>query len=263
MLDSANDFNPFIVAICFYMLVFLIAEFTRKLVDGFVTAGSLLYYFLLEAIATAQMCSCVYENAVIIRHYGQLGFFFAVYSLLFVASTMNRGAFVSPLPPIELFYKNTISLGRFLVTIAGQIVGGFSAYRVARNLWYWSLNLSTDHAVFYKNTSCEIAYKVPFVFVLSFEVIGCFLMRFILCRIPAHSKKLITPAVISAFLTFALLVLGVPGLNPTVASSRLQGCDGLDTSWFILTYWICPAIGWMLSVLNDERIIGSVERKEK
>lgn len=36
----------------------------------------------------------------------------------------------------------------------------------------------------------------------------------------------------------ALAVIGVPGLNPVVASSRLQGCPGLDLQWFIMLYWL-------------------------
>ncbi|KAL3994273.1 putative integral membrane protein [Acanthocheilonema viteae] len=261
MSGTEFDFYPLIVATCFYLSVFVIAELTRKLIDKYETPGSLLYHFLMEIIATAQMCTCVYENALIIGHYGLLGFFFTVTLLIFSGGVMNREAFVSPLPPIELYYKGIFPLKRLLVTIAGQMIGGYSAYRIARNLWYWSLNLSPDHALFYELTSCKFSYKVPFMFVPSFEVFGCFLMRYILLRIPANFKIFMVPIVVSAFLTFALILVGVPGLNPTIVSSRLQGCDGLDTIWFILTYWICPTIGWMLSVFMDDRKIPVVGKK--
>ncbi|EFO26588.1 hypothetical protein LOAG_01892 [Loa loa] len=261
MSSTELNFYPLLVAVCFYLSVFVIAELTRKLVDKYGTAGSLLSYFLMEMIATAQMCTCVYENAVIIRHYGLLGFFFTVAILIFSGGIMNREAYVSPLTPIELYYKGALPLKRLLITVTGETVGGYSAYRVARNLWYWSLNLSSDHAFFYELKSCELIYKVPFMFVPSFEMVGCFLMRYILCRIPKNAKKYIAPTVVSAFLTLALLVVGVPGLNPTVASSRLHGCDGLNTVWFILTYWICPVIGWMLSAFIDDRKITVTGKK--
>uniref|UniRef100_A0A915PW58 Aquaporin n=1 Tax=Setaria digitata TaxID=48799 RepID=A0A915PW58_9BILA len=253
MQSATVDLHPLFVAICFYLSVFIIAELTRKFVDKYEVPGSLLFCFLMEVIATAQMCTCVYENAVIIRHYGLLGFFFTVALLIFSGGIMNREAFVSPLVPIELYCKGTLPLKRLIVTLVGEMVGGYSAYRIARNLWYWSLNLSSDHAIFYKSTSCELVYKVPFMFVPAFEVFGCFLMRYILCRIPANFKKFVAPAVVSGFLTSALLFVGVAGLNPTVASSRLQGCEGLNTVWFVMTYWICPVIGWMLSALIDNR----------
>lgn len=256
------DFGPLMIAISFYACVFVLAELTRMIVDRYVRAATLPYYFCIEAIATAQMCTCVYENAVIIRHYGPWGFFFMVTVILFAGSTMNRGAFVSPLVPIEMFYFKSIGLDRFLTVISAEAVGGYSAFRIARQLWYFSLSLANEHAVNYK-AACAFSYKIPFVFVLFFEVIGCFLMRTILSRVPDNSKRYAAPAVVSAFLTIALVFVGVIGLNPTVASSRMHGCEGLNTQWFILAYWVCPVIGWMSSAIVDNRNRATILDKQK
>ena len=43
-----------------------------------------------------------------IRHYGAPGFFAAVFGLLLVTSRFNRGAYVSPMTPIELFMFNAM-----------------------------------------------------------------------------------------------------------------------------------------------------------
>lgn len=51
----------------------------------------------------------------------------------------------------------------------------------------------------------------------------------------------------------ALYYIGVPGLNPVTASSRLQGCPGLDLQWFIITYWVAPVFGWLLASTLDGR----------
>lgn len=45
----------------------------------------------------------------------------------------------------------------------------------------------------------------------------------------------------------------MPGLNPVVTSSRLQGCAGLDYQWFIMTYWCCPVVGWLLATCLDPK----------
>lgn len=45
----------------------------------------------------------------------------------------------------------------------------------------------------------------------------------------------------------------MPGLNPVTASSRLQGCPGLDLQWFIITYWVAPVFGWLLASTLDGR----------
>uniref|UniRef100_A0A914RQG2 Aquaporin n=1 Tax=Parascaris equorum TaxID=6256 RepID=A0A914RQG2_PAREQ len=257
MLRTDIDFGPIFIATSFYLTVFVIAELTRKIVDRladcailflltpsssaiqvlYVAYNTRLYYFFIEAVATSQMCACVYENAVIIRHYGPMGFFFAVTSVLFAGGFTNRGAFVSPLKPIEMFYHGSIGFDRLLSVVAGEALGGYSAYRVARQLWYWSLNIAADHAINYGNTRCAFAYK--------------------------SSVRYATPAVTSAFLTFSLAYIGVSGLNPTVASSRMHGCDGLSTQWFILTYWVCPTVGWMLSTIVDSKWKALISRKEE
>uniref|UniRef100_A0A1I7ZGI7 DUF2842 domain-containing protein n=1 Tax=Steinernema glaseri TaxID=37863 RepID=A0A1I7ZGI7_9BILA len=82
-------------------------------------------------------------------------------------------------------------------------------------------------------------------------------------RIPVNSKQYVVPIVISSFLSFALVYIGVPGLNPTVASSRLQGCSGLTTQWFLFTYWLCPAVGWMAAAHLDRRSKAKPSKKKK
>uniref|UniRef100_A0A0M3HRD5 Aquaporin n=1 Tax=Ascaris lumbricoides TaxID=6252 RepID=A0A0M3HRD5_ASCLU len=300
MLRTDIDIGPIFIATSFYLTVFVIAELTRKIVDRYVAYNTLLYYFLIEAVATSQMCTCVYENAVIIRHYGPIGFFFAVTSVLFAGGFTNRGAFISPLKPIEMFYYGSIRVplnvsariearaygrvqphhsalckadlqtrtkgfrfDRLLSVVAGEALGGYSAYRVARQLWYWSLSIAADHAINYESTRCAFAYKVPFPYAFTFEIFGAFLLRSILTRLPKSSVRYATPAVISAFLTFSLAYIGVSGLNPTVASSRMQGCDGLSTQWFILTYWVCPTVGWMLSAIVDNKWRALISKKKE
>lgn len=77
-----------------YLTIIFIAEISRRLVDlAGVRKNSNLYIFLIELIAVAQQCTCVYENGVIIRHYGPTGFFFAVFGILLVTSRFNRGAY--------------------------------------------------------------------------------------------------------------------------------------------------------------------------
>ncbi|VDM85979.1 unnamed protein product [Strongylus vulgaris] len=63
-------------------------------------------------------------------------------------------------------------------------------------------------------------------------------MRLIIPNLPIRGKSYTVAATVAAFLSFALVYVGVPGLNPVVASSRMFGCDGLDTQWFIALYWV-------------------------
>ncbi|KIH51319.1 hypothetical protein ANCDUO_18596 [Ancylostoma duodenale] len=106
--SDISFYYPAISAVIYYITVFTIAEITRKVLEKTVHKSSSFYVFAVELIATAQMCTCVYENSVMVKYYGPLAFFFTVTSLLTVGSFMNRGAFVSPLAPIEAFYYGII-----------------------------------------------------------------------------------------------------------------------------------------------------------
>lgn len=84
--------------------------------------------------------------------------------------------------------------------------------------------------------------------------------------------------------TLALVYVGVPGLNPVVASSRLFGCEGIDTQWFIAIYWvsaqcyscrlnfcdalifplqICPVIGWLSAAALQKSMTKKATKKLK
>lgn len=61
-MEVPAKWSPMFVCTVYYLLVFFFAETARKVVDLSVKKGTLFYTFLIELIATAQMCTCVYEN---------------------------------------------------------------------------------------------------------------------------------------------------------------------------------------------------------
>nr|CDJ81492.1 CBN-AQP-10 protein [Haemonchus contortus] len=243
---DTSFYYPCVTAVIYYITVFTIAEIARKVLDKFVHKSSSLYVFAIELIATAQMCTCVYENSVMVKYYGPMAFFFTVTSLLTVGSFMNRGA------PTRL-----------LVLLSAEAIGGYSAFRLARTLWYHTLSYSTVHFENFTNSACALNYKIAFPLVICFEIIGCFLLRIILPNLPLRGKSYTVSAVVAAFLSFALIYVGVPGLNPVVASSRLFGCEGLDTQWFIAVYWICPVFGWMAAAALEKSMVKKAPKKLK
>ena len=212
------------------------------------------------------MCTAVFENALVIRKYGNIGFFLVVIALQLSGNFLNRGAYVSPLPVIEQFLNSKIRPDKFLALLSAQTIGGYSAFRLANALWYYSLNYSADHFQLFEHLPCAIVYKVPYSYAFLNELVGSFLLRYIINRLPNSSKFYITPALVASLLTFSLSFIGIPGLNPVVTSSRLQGCPGLDLQWFMITYWVCPAIGWLLAAQLDKNSKargGSKKEKQK
>lgn len=90
---TIQQLYPAFIAITFYLVVIFLAELSRKVVDLFAKKNTTLYFFLIELIAVAQQCTCVYENGIIIRYFGPIGFACAVFGILVVTSRFNRGAF--------------------------------------------------------------------------------------------------------------------------------------------------------------------------
>jgi len=260
---TIQQFYPAFIAVTFYLVIIFLAELSRKIVDYFVKKNTNLYIFLIELIAVAQQCVCVYENGVIIRHYGVVGFFCAVVGILIVTSRFNRGAYISPLMPLELWYYNLVGTDKLLTVLAAQSIGGYSAFRIANSLWYYTLDYSSDHLWLYRNLPCSINYKVPFLYAFVFEILACFLIRILVSRTSEKYKRFIVPIIFASFLSFALNYIGIPGLNPVTASSRLQGCPGLDLQWFMITYWIAPVVGWLSGAFIDRRLKLSKEGKNK
>ncbi|CAJ0945919.1 unnamed protein product, partial [Mesorhabditis belari] len=236
--------------IVFYVGVFTFAWLTRRFIDVLGAKyfrkfkDSDLYVFLMEFIATAQMCTCVYENGIIVKHFGWQGFGTIVAILLFAGSFFNRGAFVNPLVPIELFYYGVMTWQRTFITLAAQCLGGWAAFRLAMNLWFWSADYSLDHALAL-DPNCTLRYKIGPEFVILWELVGTFLLRTGIAMMPLKLKTLGVPVMVAGFLSFAMVWVGIPALNPLVVSSRLWGCRGVDDQWFILYYWIIPLIGWL------------------
>ncbi|KAJ1351050.1 hypothetical protein KIN20_006987 [Parelaphostrongylus tenuis] len=261
--SDVSFYYPLISAVAFYITVFLMAEITRKVLDRTVQKSSSLYVFTIELIATAQMCTCVYENSVMVKYYGAMAFFFTVTSLLTVGSFVNRGAFVNPLAPVEAFYYGIIGASRLLLLLAAEAIGGLSAFRLARSLWWYSLSYSTAHLQNFTDSKCTLNYKIAFPLVIAFELVGSFLLRLIIPNLPVRGKSYTVSAVVAAFLSFALVYVGVPGLNPVVASSRLFGCDGIDTQWFIIVYWLCPVIGWLSAAALEKSMAKKIMIKSE
>lgn len=57
-----EEVSPAAVSVIYYLIVFILAQISRKAIDYVVKRNTLIYLFLIELIATIQMCTCVYEN---------------------------------------------------------------------------------------------------------------------------------------------------------------------------------------------------------
>ncbi|CAB3404522.1 unnamed protein product [Caenorhabditis bovis] len=263
---QGSYFLPLYSALAYYTFVFALGEIARILVSKYAPKSGNTRLFLIEMIGTVQMCTCVYENGIIVKYYGLNAFFIVVGLLLTAGSVFNRGALGNCAPVFEDFYFNKISSTKLLALISAQLIGATFASRLAYAIWTFTSNLSTVHMENALNTECILNYHQPAGTVIAFEIAGAFAIRGIISFLAQSSALRRTiPFVISLYLALALYIIGVPGLNPIVATSRLYGCQGIDNNSFVLLYWVCPTVGWLMGAhifRNDKPVKQSKSTKK-
>ncbi|VDM81233.1 unnamed protein product [Strongylus vulgaris] len=100
--------GPLAAAVCYYGTVLGIAELSRRIIDKTISKKTSFHRFLIELIGTAQICTCVFENALIVQHYGVSSYFIVTTILGFIYASTGRGSYNTPLTPIEMLYYREI-----------------------------------------------------------------------------------------------------------------------------------------------------------
>lgn len=231
---------PILISLAYYLSVFTACELGRRLAWRLLPSSAV--PFVLDALGTLQICTCVYENALVVRYYGVQGFFCAVVCLVTAHSFLNRGASVLPTAALE----EALLRGRIRQatrSLLAQMVGGYGAFRLAKAVWW--LHLSGDHARQWSAYPCALSWRVPLWLFCAYEVGGSFLIRSIVGRASPGSRRYVAAVVQATLLSIEFAFLGPPGLNPIIAASRLLGCEGLSLRGHLFIYWLCPFLGWL------------------
>ncbi|CAI4232075.1 unnamed protein product [Auanema sp. JU1783] len=254
-------YESFISAFLYYCVIFLTSELSRRAVDRAFAKSSTIHVFFIELIGTVTICTCVFENGVIIVNYG-IGAFFIVSTVLgFLFGTLGRGAYGNPMAPLEQYFYGEMKGSRLTLLVLAQIVGGIMSWRITTELWRYSLPYAPSHEMFYNNSlqACHLTYHQPHLYMIAFEICGTFVMRTVFPRIAAWA----IPAFISAIFSFAISYMGDAGLDPIVSSTLFFGCHGVSQQIFMFQYWICPIIGWLSAAYIDRSFAKKPTKKAK
>jgi len=242
--------EPVVASILFYAIVIGFCELCRRALDAVYGQGSRpprsVKGFLTEAIGTLQAISCVYENQLIAKNYGLLGFALMVFILLNMHRLTNRGCIASPPALLERTFLGHIRPLDAVTILLAELAGAAMAYRLATLVW--RVGISPEHVALGESFQCVLAHKVPLLFVAAYEFLAVFLIRTIV-GMSARRKPGWTPyvaaAAISCGISSGFAIVGPVALNPIIAFGRLGGCQGLTLFNHLLTYWLAPASGWM------------------
>lgn len=153
--------EPFIPSLFFYAIVVGFCEVCRRGCDKYLkNSGSPISPkgFLISAIGALQAITCVYENQLVVQHYGLAGFAITVFLLLNVHRLTNRGCILSPAAVSERYLTGQIGLLDSVGVVVAELLGGTFGFQLAG--LFWRLGLSEQHFVHYKTFDCVLAYKV-------------------------------------------------------------------------------------------------------
>lgn len=239
--------EPIFVAVVTYAFVFAFAHALKYAIDKCMKSGSYLHTFCMEGVTALQMCTCVFENGVIIRNYGIPGFFVAVSMILTAAGFTNRGFFRNILSHLEQLAAGQLAVAEFGITAAGQFIGSALAMKAAFVIWDKTAKYSTSHALSSKGDLCGFSIQWDIVTVMVMEGGACFALRFLsgYGSKTTWRRRYVIPVLIAGHLSASLYYIGVAGLNPMTAYARLTMCQGFNDKHFYAIYWFAAAIGWV------------------
>ncbi|GMT13194.1 hypothetical protein PFISCL1PPCAC_4491, partial [Pristionchus fissidentatus] len=245
---SLAQYEPLICATTTYMAVFGLSHLAKMGIDRALKRGSRPHTFALEFVTALQMCTCVYENGIIIGNYGLPGFFIAVSLLLTAAGFTNRGHFGNILGHVESLLQGNVAIIDFVIVLAGQLAGSALALKAATALWYYTAGLSASHLKAAGANLCGFQLNFPLTTVMLLEAGFCFVLRIIIGQYASKTtwrRRYLIPVLVAAHLAAAIKYIGVAGLNPMTAYARLAMCPGLNDAHFFFTYWLGAGVGWL------------------
>ncbi|GMS82555.1 hypothetical protein PENTCL1PPCAC_4730, partial [Pristionchus entomophagus] len=263
---SLAQFEPLICATTTYLSVFGLAHLAKMGIDRALKRNTRPHTFALEFITALQMCTCVYENGIIIGNYGLPGFFMAVTLLLIAAGFTNRGHFGNILSHVENLLKGNVAIIDFAVVSAGQFLGSALALKAATGLWYYTAGLSASHMKATGANLCGFQLLFPLNMVMILEAAACFVLRILIGQFAVKTtwrRRYLIPVLVAAHLAAAIKYIGVAGLNPMTAYARLAMCPGMNDAHFFFTYWVGAAVGWLIGAHVQQSFDGWLQSRSK
>lgn len=162
--------EPVVSSIIFFAIVISFCELCRRALDVLYGSGSRpprsVKGFLNEAIGTLQAIACVYENQLIAKNYGLIGFAITIFVLLNLHRLTNRGCIVSPPALLErtvMGHLRPLDAGAVLLA---ELCGAAMAFRMAHLVW--RLGISPEQVAHAESFQCVLAHKVSAICLLWF-----------------------------------------------------------------------------------------------
>jgi len=247
--------EPIIGTIAFLAFILTLCEIIgqRIIVPN---APSAYRIYLIEFIATMQVCMCKLECELIPAYYGISGLVFALTGVFLLARYTSRGAFCNPAGVISKSIHSKVPIMNAAIFVGIHFASAWFAFQAAS--LFWHLHLHTMHekrdATAYP---CSSADQVTIVTALCCGALAG-LADIFGAQINKRVNANVSP-IIASFVGAVMVVMGLRAtgmsLNPILATVSTFGCAfepnrGAHT----MAYWTGPVIGLTVSHMIKERL---------
>ncbi|XP_052833172.1 aquaporin-11 [Octopus bimaculoides] len=244
--------EPYMATVVYLLVVITLGLVLRKLTKAIMPASIQVY--LVEFVATMEVCSYFFENNFVLKHYGYTVFFFVIVLEILISNRTLEGASENPIKALDEFSKREIGFDKAILKIVVQCFGGLAAYRLAQLVW--SLDMIEDHHVRYYEVSCDTdlvtSIALGFLVEMGAAFIDTYLGKQSLSSTPFIDELI--KAVNGGVMIVGGVSLTGMYFNPAMATGHMLGCKGTEMWEHILVYWAGPFLGCLCGVILDKYI---------
>ncbi|TMW53633.1 hypothetical protein DOY81_001270 [Sarcophaga bullata] len=223
------------------------AQYARRIVNKTLKDKGLILVLMNEAIASAELCACCFELAIVSDNFGVP--YYAVYLFLLNVwwSIVWGDASACPYMHVEDLLEGKTTLPDVALCTWAELMSGFCVYRIVQVFWWFEFaETHAGHA--FEGCNADLTVN-PFMGA-AIEGIATFLCR--LTSRTLSAKDLKFGGVIDSFIGMCLVVpaLDYTGgyFNPVLATALTFRCNGNTNLEHIIVYWIGTCTGATLSV---------------
>ncbi|GAB1610520.1 aquaporin-11-like [Argonauta hians] len=249
-LPEGQYLEPYMASITYFLIVITLGLVLRKLTK--VIMPGQIQVFLLEFIATMEVCSYFFENNFVLKHYGYGAFFVAIVLEILISNRTLGGASENPIKALDEFSERHIGFDKALLKIVVQCLGGLAAYRLAKLVW--SLDMIEDHHLRFYEVTCETDLVTSILLGFMVEMGAAFIDTY-LGKQSLSSTPFIDELIKAV--NGGLMIIGGVSLtgmyfNPAMATGHMLGCKGTEMWEHLIVYWAGPFIGCLCAIILNK-----------
>ncbi|KAI1290002.1 hypothetical protein HDE_08108 [Halotydeus destructor] len=209
---------------------------------------SFLRSFLVESLATIELCADCAELGVVWEVHGNAGYALALFACCMWWAYFWYDAEACPAGPIEDCFLIGAKFTQWSIVskLIGQAVGAYFTWRYVQ--WFWKFHLIPQHVTL-NTLPCQAGLQCSMVYGALIEALISFISRFV-CLESGYLPQLACAAV-NSITTVGLCLFAMDSsggyFNPILASALTLNCKGNNFFEHLFVYWVASLTGGIIA----------------